>query len=113
MPIFEYECQNCMCRFQHLIMKAEEETLLVCPDCGKTPLKRLVSRVAYHQSEKDRIESYNPSARQSDAFMKDTRNIGLHAKKRAQEMGVDLGSSFEAKVEKLRTNPGSVLDSTE
>jgi len=94
-------------------MKAEEADSLICPDCGKTRLKRLVSRVAYHQSEKDRIDSYDPSARQGDAFMKDTRNIGLHAKKRARQMGVDLGNSFDAKVEKLRTNPGSVLDGAE
>lgn len=113
MPIFEYECQNCLCQFQCLIMKAEEADSLICPDCGKTRLKRLVSRVAYHQSEKDRIDSYDPSARQGDAFMKDTRNIGLHAKKRARQMGVDLGNSFDAKVEKLRTNPGSVLDGAE
>jgi putative FmdB family regulatory protein len=113
MPIFEYECQNCLCQFQCLIMKADEAERLICPDCGKPHLKRLVSRVAYHQSEKDRIDSYDPSARQSDSFMKDTRNIGLHAKKRAKEMGVDLGGGFDAKVEKLRTNPGSVLDSTE
>ena len=113
MPIFEYECQNCMRQFQSLIMKAEEAESMVCPDCGKTDLRRLVSRVAYHQSEMDRIDSYDPSARQSDTFMKDTRNIGLHAKKRARQMGVDLGSSFDAKVEKLRTDPGSVVDSSE
>jgi len=113
MPIYEYECQNCMQQFQRLVMKAEEVSSLVCPDCGDTRLKRLVSRVAYHLSEGDRIDSYDPSAGQSDAFMKDTRNIGLHAKKRAREMGVDLGSGFDAKVEKLRTNPGSVLDGTE
>ncbi|MCF8129058.1 MAG: zinc ribbon domain-containing protein [Deltaproteobacteria bacterium] len=113
MPIFEYECQSCMCQFQSLIMKTEEAESIACPDCGKTELRKLVSRVAYHQSEKDRIDSYDPSARQSDSFMKDTRNIGLHAKKRAKEMGVDLGGGFDAKVEKLRTKPGSVLDSTE
>ena len=113
MPIYEYECQNCMYQFQRLVMKAEEEVSLVCPDCRDTRLKRLVSRVIYQQSERDRIQSYDPSAKKSDGFMKDSRNIGLHAKKRAQQMGVDLGSSFDAKVEKLRTNPGSVLDGTE
>ena len=113
MPIFEYECQNCLHQFQCLVMKAEEETSLSCPDCRGTRLKKLVSRVAYHQSEMDRIDSYDPSARQSDAFMKDTRNIGLHAKKRARDMGVDLGNSFDDKVEKLRTDPGSVLKSSE
>lgn len=110
MPIFEYECQNCSRQFQRLIMKPEEAATLGCPDCGKTDLMRLVSRVAYHQSEMDRIDGYDPSAKQSDAFMKDTRNIGLHAKKRARQMGIDLGSSFDAKVEKLRTDPGSVVD---
>ncbi len=113
MPIYEYQCENCGFQFQYLFMKRDETEFPSCPDCGKTQLRRLVSRVAYHQSEKDRIERYDPSVRQSDAFMKDTRNIGLHAKKRAHEMGVDLGSGFDAKVEKLRTNPGSVLDSNE
>ncbi len=94
-------------------MKAEEEASLACPDCGETRLKRLVSRVVYQQSEKDRIESFDPSARQSDGFMKDSRNIGLHAKKRARQMGVDLGSGFDAKVEKLRTHPGAVFDGAE
>jgi putative FmdB family regulatory protein len=112
MPIFEYECQNCPRQFQRIVMKAEEAEAMVCPDCGGTDLRKLVSRVAYHQSEKDRVDSYDPSAKQSDSFMKDTRNIGLHAKKRARQMGVDLGTSFEAKVEKLRTDPGSVIDSS-
>ena len=102
-----------MCQFQRLIMNAEEVESMVCPDCGKAKIRKLVSRVAYHQSEMDRVDSYDPSAKQNDAFMKDTRNIGLHAKKRARQMGVDLGSSFDAKVEKLRTNPGSVVDSSE
>ncbi len=99
-----------MRQFQRIVMKAEEAESLVCPNCGKTELRKLVSRVAYHQSENDRIDSYDPSAKQSDVFMKDTRNIGLHAKKRARQMGVDLGSGFDAKVEKLRTDPGSVMD---
>jgi hypothetical protein len=39
---------------------------------------------------------------------KDSRNVGLWAKKRAQDMGVDLGSSFDETVEKART--GKILD---
>jgi hypothetical protein len=34
--------------------------------------------------------------------------VGLWAKKRAQELGADLGSSFEETVEKART--GKILD---
>jgi putative FmdB family regulatory protein len=113
MPIYEYRCRTCHEEFQALIMKAGEQETLTCPACGGRDMSRLISRVAYHVSEGDRLASFDPNSRQSDSFYKDTRNIGLQAKKRAQQMGVDLGSTFESKVEKLRTNPGSVFDTTE
>ena len=109
MPIYEYACQRCKGQFQTLLMRADDEKELACPTCGSRRLNRLISRVAYHQSERDRLNSYDPGARHSDSFYKDSRNIGLQAKKRAQQMGVDLGSGFESKLEKLRTDPGSVL----
>ena len=82
---------------------------MVCPGCNGRELKKLISRVAYHVSENDRLATFDSGARHDDGFYKDSRNIGLHAKKRAQQMGVDLGSGFEAKLDKLRTDPGSVL----
>jgi len=109
MPIYEYECRNCGFQFQVLIMNLDEERDLRCENCGKEELKRLISRAIYHISESDRLEAYDPNAPKSDSFYRDTRNIGLHAKKRAKQMGIDLGSSFEEKLEKLRTDPGSVI----
>lgn len=113
MPIYEYECLSCSRRFQSLVMSEAEEKTLVCPRCGKAKKKRLISRVAYHLSEQDRLDAYNTRDSKEDAFFKDSRNIGLAAKKRAQKMGVDLGSGFEEKLEKLRTDPGSVLRDSE
>jgi putative FmdB family regulatory protein len=113
MPIFEYECRACERQFQRLMLKREEEERLQCPTCGGRELRKLISRVVYHVSEQDRLDAYKPNARQDDAFYKDSRNIGLHAKKRAQQMGIDLGSAYEEKVDKLRTDPGSVLKDTE
>jgi putative FmdB family regulatory protein len=109
MPIYEYECGACHAQFQSLIMKNEEERGLVCPSCKGKKLKRLISRVAYHVSEQDRLNAYDPSAPKGGSFYQDSRNIGLHAKKRAKQMGVDLGTGFEDKLEKLRTDPSSVL----
>ncbi len=109
MPIYEYQCIGCESQFQRLVIKKGEEKNLLCPECGGSKIKRLISRVAYHVSENDRLGAFDPGARQSDSFYGDSRNIGLRAKKRAQEMGVDLGSGFDGKVEKLRTDPGSVL----
>ena len=113
MPIYEYRCRDCEKQFQHLILKRDEESGLECPDCGGRELKRLISRVAYHASEQQRLNDFDPAAPRSDSFYRDTRNIGLHAKKRAQRMGVDLGSGFEEKLEKLRTDPGSVIKDSE
>lgn len=113
MPIYEYQCRACEYEFQKLILKKEEEKRLFCPKCNKRKIKRLISRVAYHMSEGDRLTTFDPNAHQPDSFYTDTRNIGLSAQKRAKEMGVDLGKGFNEKLEKLRTDPGSVLDNTD
>jgi putative FmdB family regulatory protein len=113
MPIYEFECLECGEQFQSLIMKRGEMDRLTCPGCGGQNLKRLISRVTYHQSEQDRINDFDPTTPKRDAFYGDSRNIGLQAKKRAQQMGVDLGKGFEDKLEKLRTDPGSVIKNSE
>ncbi len=109
MPIYEYECLACKNEFQQLILKKEEVEDLVCPECGAHDVKRLISRVAYHVSDGDRLAGFDPNSSQSEGFYSDSRNIGLGAQKRAQEMGVDLGRSFNDKLERLRTDPGSVF----
>ncbi len=113
MPIYEYQCLICEREFQRLILKRGDEEAALCPECGSGDLKKLVSRVAYHASESGRLDAFDPGARQDDSFFKDSRNIGLSAKKRARELGVDLGAGFEAKLDKLRTDPGSVLKDSE
>jgi hypothetical protein len=94
-------------------MKRGEMDGLTCPVCEGQNLKRLISSVTYHQSEQDRINDFDPTRPKRDAFYGDSRNIGLQAKKRAQQMGVDLGKGFEDKLETLRTDPGSVVKDSE
>ena len=45
---------------------------------------------------------------QGEEFYKDSRNVGLWAKKRAKEMGVDLGPKFDEIQESART--GKILE---
>ena len=113
MPIYEYECKRCGTISQYLILRRGEEKEIRCRECGSSDIKRIISRVVYHMSEKDRLEAYDPTRPKDDSFYKDTRNIGLHAKKMAQKMGVDLGAGFEEKLDKLRTDPGSVIRDSE
>jgi putative FmdB family regulatory protein len=113
MPIYEYQCPSCGQEFQSLVMKKAEEDKLLCPKCGSRKKRRLISPVAYHVSEQDRLSAFKPGDTKDDAFFKDSRNIGLAAKKKAQQLGVDLGTRFEEKLEKLRSDPGSVIRDSE
>lgn len=109
MPIYEYHCLKCSREFQFLYIR-NDDLSPVCPKCGGKDLKKLISRTSYHQSEKDRLASFRPGSMKDDSFYKDSRNIGLSAKKRAKDLGIDLGSGFENKLEKLRSDPSSVFD---
>ncbi len=109
MPIYEYACPDCGGQFQVLILKQEEEKTLLCPECRGNRPRRLISRVAYHVSEADRLADYDGRSRKSEGFYRDSRNIGLEAKKRARQLGVDLGGGFEEKLDKIRSDPGGVL----
>jgi hypothetical protein len=79
--------------------------------CTSADLTRLLSRFSYHQSEESRVEAFNTKRLRDDTFYKDSRNIGLWAKKRTRELGVDLGGKFDEVVEKART--GKILEDYE
>lgn len=43
MPIYEYQCQDCLTVFEKLTFKEED---ISCPNCGSKNLKKLVSTFA-------------------------------------------------------------------
>jgi len=103
MPIYEYQCESCGQITSALILKPHEEKALKCDHCQGENLVRVLSRFALHKTESQRLEEFDTRAPQDDSFYKDNRNVGLWAKKRAKELGVDLGSQFDEVVEKART----------
>ncbi|MFN7019204.1 MAG: FmdB family zinc ribbon protein, partial [Fimbriimonadales bacterium] len=56
MPIYEYRCQQCRKRFSKLLGIAQRDNPQVCPICGATESKRLVSRVARLRSEDQMLD---------------------------------------------------------
>jgi hypothetical protein len=62
-----------------------------------------MSSFAVVESESARLSSLDTSRPRDESYYRDSRNVGLWAKKRAKEMGVDLGSKFDETVEKART----------
>jgi len=109
MPIYEYYCQACG-KDQSVLFLSQRETAARprCQSCGARRLTRLLSRFAYHQTEAARLNEFDTGTQRDESFYRDSRNVGLWAKKRAKEIGVDLGSQFEETVEKARS--GKILD---
>jgi putative FmdB family regulatory protein len=103
MPLHEYACKDCGKKDTRLVLKKGDEEALKCRHCGSAQLKRLISRVAIHRTESDRMADLDTSRQPDESYYSDNRNIGLRAKKRMKELGVDLGDAFEEKLEKART----------
>jgi hypothetical protein len=62
-----------------------------------------MSSFAVMESEASRLSNFDTSRPRDESFYRDSRNVGLWAKKRAGEMGVDLGSKFDDTLEKARS----------
>jgi putative FmdB family regulatory protein len=103
MPIYEYECAACAKVSSHVVMGSRRRSRLACPACGGARLKRVMSSFAVVSSEASRLAEFDTSKPRDESFYRDSRNVGLWAKKRAKEMGADLGSKFEETVEKARS----------
>ncbi len=108
MPIYEYRCNQCRREFSELFLNQEEITKVRCRYCKSKDLTRLISSFSVHQTEESRLANFDTSKPRGDDFYKDSRNVGLWAKKRTKELGVDLGSKMDEIVERGRT--GKILD---
>jgi len=107
-PIYEYRCNQCEREFSQLFLNSREIRKVKCKLCGGNDLKRLISIFSVHQTEESRLASLDTSKPKGDDFYKDSRNVGLWAKKRMKEMGVDLGPKMDEIVERGRT--GKILE---
>jgi putative FmdB family regulatory protein len=108
MPIYEYRCHQCENEFSQLFLNTRKARKVRCKFCGSPDLKRLISSFSVHQTEESRLADFDTFKPKGDDFYRDSRNVGLWAKKRMKEMGVDLGPKMEEIVEKGRT--GKILD---
>jgi len=108
MPIYEYRCDKCKKEFSRLLLNPKEIGQVRCKFCNGNKLTKLLSSFSVHQTEESRLSSFDTSRQRGDEFYKDSRNVGLWAKKRMRELGVDLGPKMDEIVENGRT--GKILD---
>jgi len=107
-PIYEYRCDACHKEFSLLFLKKEEMAKATCKFCKGKHLTRLLSPFSVHQTEESRLANLDTVRPRGDEYYKDSRNVGLWAKKRMRELGVDLGSKMDEIVEKGRS--GKILE---
>jgi len=103
MPIYEYECRACGVIGSFVVLGTRRVRVPSCDRCGSKATRRVMSSFAVVTSEASRLAGFETSQPRDESFYKDARNVGLWAKKRAQEMGVNLGSKFDETVEKARS----------
>jgi putative FmdB family regulatory protein len=108
MPIYEYRCNHCQKEFSQLFLNPKDVNHARCKSCNSKDLTKLISSFSVHQTEESRLANLDTSKPKGDDYYKDSRNIGLWAKKRMKELGVNLGSKMDEIVEKGRT--GKILD---
>ncbi len=84
---------------------------VTCRFCGSRRVTRLLSSFRVHQTDESRLSDFDTSKPRGDNFYRDSRNIGLWAKKRTRELGVDLGPKMDEIIEKGRS--GKILDDYE
>jgi len=107
MPIYEYRCHRCSREFSRLFMHLPEQGEVTCTYCKSKKVKRVLSSFSLHQTEESRLAKINTSKSPGEEYYRDSRNVGLWAKKRMREMGIDLGPKMDEIVEKGRT--GEIL----
>ena len=103
MPIYEFNCQNCHRRLSFLVRDISTPSISKCSFCGNHDLSRVISGFTYHKSLKTVWEeSGQPKVHPGDDYYKDPRNIGRWVEKRFQDMGQDIPSQIEDKIQAAR-----------
>ncbi len=107
MPIYEYQCRQCQAISTFLILRKKDAARVACKGCGSKKMSKIISPVSYQRSEEDHLNEFSTQKKPGPEFYKDSRNIGLWAKKRIKELGLDLGPQFEETIESARS--GNIL----
>lgn len=115
MPIYEYHCPDCRRRVNiwwRTFSDAQTKEP-VCPRCGASNLRRLISRVAVVRSEESLLDDLADPSALGDLDENDPRSLGRWMRRMSNEMGEDLGDEFGEVVDRLEAgeSPESIEQS--
>lgn len=113
MPVYEFFCPTCHKKSSFLVRTASSSFEPKCSICGSADVARIISTFAYHKSlQTIHEESGEPGKFSSPDYYKDPRNIGRWAEKKFQDMGMEMPSEIQQKIQAAREGdlPESVKD---
>jgi len=58
MPIYDYKCENCGCRYEVFHKVKEDADSIMCPECNSTTYKKMMSVASVGSSNSS---NYSPS----------------------------------------------------
>lgn len=98
MPIYEYDCRDCkktVSIFFLTISEAENEQA-VCPECGQSGLKRVLSSTLLIRARAESKKTNSPKVTESDS-----RSLAETMKKESRRSGRDYGDDFREVAHRL------------
>lgn len=102
MPIYEYRCQSCRRGFSLLIRSFSTQPSVVCPRCGGSDVRRLISSFAVVRSEEGRADHLADMAEDMGSVDEnDPRSMARWARRMSQEMGEEARPEFNELVDRL------------
>jgi putative FmdB family regulatory protein len=103
MPLYEYECEACGARFEH-IQKFSDPPIEVCPSCGEKKVQKLLSSPAIQfKGSGWYITDYaRKGGKETDAAAKDSKE-STESKKESKESGESKTESKESKEPKTKS----------
>ena len=109
MPLYEYQCDACGCRFE-VIQKFSDPPVESCKECGKGPVRRLLSSPAIQfkgtgwyitdYSQKGKSDTASGAAAKSDTAKSDTAAVDSTSSKSDAAKSDSSSASSTAKESK-------------
>lgn len=102
MPIYEYRCNQCRRGFSVFVRSVSAESTAICPRCGASDVRRLISRFAVLRSDDGQADHLDDVASDlGDVDENDPRSVARWARRMSNEMGEDAGPEFSEMVDRL------------
>lgn len=103
MPIYDYRCNSCKKRASLFFRSFAAAANVVCPSCGSTDLKRIITAPTVLKSAESRAGRTDAILRSGENDMLDKRRIAEWSRRVGEDLGGEAGALIREKVERMES----------